>query len=78
METRKPKLHFEEIEHIAHNELIYLDTCKIPLIDSTGKVYGLLAVAMDITAGKRDKEKMERQLFEMNILLTELQNRLKQ
>lgn len=53
MATRKPKLHFEEREHVANDEEIFLDTCKIPLFDAEGNVSGILAVAMEITEHKR-------------------------
>jgi len=53
MDTGLPKMHFEEREHVAHGEEIFLDTCKIPLYDADGKVSGILAVAMDITGRKR-------------------------
>lgn len=53
MATRTPKLHFEEREHVANDEEIYLDTCKIPLFDAEGNVSGILAVAMETTEHKR-------------------------
>jgi len=59
MQTRKPKFHIEEMEHVANGELLYLDTCKIPLFDPHGKVSGILAVATDITARKKIEEALE-------------------
>ncbi len=53
MNSMTPKLHFEEREHIAGGEEIFLDTCKIPLVKPGGDVYGVLTVAMDITERKR-------------------------
>ncbi len=56
MQTKTPKLHFEEREHIAGGVEIFLDTCKIPLFDADGQVSGILAVAMDITEYKKMKK----------------------
>ena len=70
MQTGLAKMHFEEREHVANKEEIFLDTCKIPLFDAEGKVSGILAVAMDITARKheeavlRESEEKFRLLYE--------------
>ncbi|MCU0849557.1 MAG: PAS domain-containing protein, partial [Spirochaetes bacterium] len=60
MRTGEAKMHFEEREHVAHGEEIFLDTCKIPLYDAEGKVSGILAVAMDITGHKRIEDEVRR------------------
>jgi len=58
MQTKLPKMHFEEREHVANGEEIFLDTCKFPLFDIEGNVNGILAVAFDITERKRYEESL--------------------
>jgi len=60
MQSGKPKLHIEEKEHVAHGEILYLDTCKIPLFDAQGKVSGILAVATDVTERKKIEEALKK------------------
>ncbi|GEM_PF-6122065 len=45
-----PKLHIREQAHVSHDEVIHFDTTKIPIKDGTGNVYGVLIVALDVTA----------------------------
>jgi len=56
MQSGKPKFHIAEKEHVAQGEILYLDTCKIPLFDIQGKVSGVLAVATDVTERKKIEE----------------------
>lgn len=64
MQTRMPKLHFEEQEHVANGELIFLDTCKIPLFNALGEVTGILAVAADITSRKKVEDELRSSMVE--------------
>jgi PAS domain S-box-containing protein len=53
MRTGIPKLHFEEVEHVADNELMTLETSKMPLYDASGRVSGILAVATDVSERRK-------------------------
>ena len=58
METGKPKLHFEEYEHLADGKAKYLDTCKYPLFGDDGKVSGVLVIGTDITEYKKAENEL--------------------
>jgi len=47
-----PKLHIVEMQHREEGRVIWLDTSKIPLRDSDGRVIGVLGVSADITERK--------------------------
>ncbi len=55
MQEGVSKLNFEEREHVADGEEIFLQTSKIPLYDADGQISGILAVALDITARKHSE-----------------------
>jgi PAS domain S-box-containing protein len=67
METKLPKLNFEEREHVAHGEEIFLNTSKIPLFNTEGQCSGILAVAMDITERKHAEEYLKMLKHSMDI-----------
>jgi len=53
MTTGRPRVHIIEQQHQADGTCIWLDTTKVPLVDSSGNVYGVLGVYDDITERKR-------------------------
>ena len=61
---KKPKYHIIEKLTDAEGNNIWIDTTKIPLFDTEGKIYGLLGVFEDIT----DRVKFENKLKESEIL----------
>jgi PAS domain S-box-containing protein len=71
MESGRPKLHVIESQRRADGSLGWLDTCKVPLYDSQGKVVGVLGTSMDITERKRTEDELRcdearnRALFEL-------------
>ncbi len=63
METNKPELHIIAAKQkpSQDGETIWLDICKIPMQDSTGKVIGLVGVLEDITDRKQTEAILQRQ-----------------
>jgi two-component system cell cycle sensor histidine kinase/response regulator CckA len=53
MQSRVPELHFVEKLKAADGRTQWVDTTKIPLLDSTGRVYGILGLLEDITERKK-------------------------
>ena len=49
IESGQPQMHITEPVRIVGGEIIWVDTSKIPLVDSSGQVYGILGVFEDIT-----------------------------
>jgi PAS domain S-box-containing protein len=62
MNTRTPKLGYEEPMESPNGEQLWLRTSKVPLMNSAGEVIGVLGSYEDITAGKQAEE----QLRQMN------------
>lgn len=56
METGRAKLGIVETQHQAGGRVVWLSTNKIPLVDASGEVIGLLGVAADITQVRRLEE----------------------
>lgn len=50
----------------------WLSTTKVPLLDSTGKVQGLVAISRDITEQKRSREALEKAVEELRSLQLQL------
>lgn len=59
METGIAKLNIEEHQTLADGIVRILSTCKTPLFDEEGNVYGILAISSDIT----ERKKIEKKLF---------------
>ena len=56
MTSGKPKLHFEEQQTTPNGDLLWLETSKIPLTDTDGKIIGMLGTYNDITARKQAEQ----------------------
>lgn len=70
MESRQPKINYEEPQTTLKGDIIWLRTSKIPLLDGNGNVLGVLGTYEDITETKKTNELIElekayfEQLFE--------------
>lgn len=60
METGISKLNIEEHQTLSDGIVRTLSTCKSPLFDAEGNVYGILAISNDIT----ERKKIEKELFD--------------
>ena len=61
METAKPKRHIIDSVQGANGCWIWVDTTKLPLLDKTGSVYGVLGVYEDITEKRQVEEQIRQQ-----------------
>ena len=59
METGVPKLNYEEPQTTPDGRKIWLRTSKIPIIDTEGRVYGVLGTYEDISNRKRAEEALK-------------------
>lgn len=59
MEDNRAKLHIIEPLQLADGSRLWIDTSKLPLTDSGGRVYGVLGVFEDITERKRADEELQ-------------------
>lgn len=64
IESRKPKLNFEEQQTSSNGEVITLLTNKVPLFDKFNNLVGILGVYSDIS----DRKKLEQQIKEKELL----------
>ncbi|MEO1232365.1 MAG: ATP-binding protein [Myxococcota bacterium] len=60
IDSEAPKLHIIETQRNTDNELNWLDTSKVPLVDEDGGTFGVLGIFTDITEQVRNKEELER------------------
>ncbi len=60
MDSDTPQYHIIESQQQVDGKQAWLDTSKIPLHDSNGKVVGILGAYEDITERKKAEEEMER------------------
>jgi PAS domain S-box-containing protein len=73
IESGMPKLNYEEPQTTAEGLHIWLRTSKVPLIDATGQVRGVMGTYEDITERKRAEEALRkseekyRRYFEQNL-----------
>ncbi|MEJ5352720.1 MAG: PAS domain S-box protein [Melioribacteraceae bacterium] len=58
IESRQPKLNYEEPQTTPDGKLIWLRTSKVPLIDSEGNIKGVLGTYEDITEKKLMEESL--------------------
>jgi PAS domain S-box-containing protein len=63
MERRDAKYHIIETQHQEDGTVIWIDTTKIALTDSSGTVSGVLGVYDDITARKQAEEDLKQALL---------------
>jgi len=69
MGRAEAKQHIIESQHHADGTVVWLDTTKIPLTDSSGNVSGVLGVYEDITRRKQTEEELnEAFLFNQQII----------
>ena len=73
MESGKGRLHIIETQHQSDGQVIWLNTSKLPLRDSTGQVIGVIGISNDISTLKM----AEQELINTNKELV-LQNEVKQ
>ena len=56
IKSGKPKLHILEKQHQVNQNVTWLDTSKIPLLNSKAQIFGILGVSIDITKLKLAEE----------------------
>ncbi|HEY4744150.1 MAG TPA: PAS domain S-box protein, partial [Desulfuromonadaceae bacterium] len=56
MEHNRPKLHIEEPMQQADGTRLWVETTKVPLLNDSGNVYGVLGVCDDITDRKKNEQ----------------------
>jgi two-component system, LuxR family, sensor kinase FixL len=75
IETGEPMLNCEEPSlKPADNREIWLETTKVPLRDTDGKIVGLVGISSDISERKADEEKLRRFAAQLERSNAELQN----
>ncbi|MDY7007170.1 MAG: PAS domain S-box protein [Cyanobacteriota bacterium] len=62
MFSGKPQMHLVEQRQLPNGEEVWLDTCKVPLVDENGRIFGILGTYADITERKRVEEQLKRQM----------------
>lgn len=67
MESGKAKVGIEEQLTLANGETIWLETNKLPLIDATGQVVGVLGSYRDVTERKRAAEERQSLVEELTL-----------
>lgn len=60
IDSGKAELHIIEPQTQADNSTIWLSTCKVPLRDDSGTIYGVLGTYMDITESKKTTDESRR------------------
>ncbi|NEP79744.1 MAG: PAS domain S-box protein [Okeania sp. SIO3B3] len=63
MRSGKPQMHLVEQRKLPNGNLVWLDTCKVPLVDDNGRIFGILGTYADITERKRVEEKFKQQMM---------------
>jgi len=58
MECGKGRLHIIETQHQANGQVVWLDTSKFPMMDSSGEVMGVIGVSSDISMLKTAEQKL--------------------
>ncbi len=68
MESGKPLLHHEYSYHEG-GKLVWVDACKLPLMDGNGQLAGVFGVAVDITDRKKTEEELHESAERIGLLL---------
>ena len=58
MEFDKGRLHIMETQHQSNGKVVWLDTSKFPMMDSSGEVMGVIGVSSDISMLKTAEQKL--------------------
>lgn len=61
IDTNEPKMHILEPLRQADGKRLQIDTCKMPLRDSTGRPYGVLGIYQDVTERERSNARLRLQ-----------------
>lgn len=69
MRSGIPKLNYEETQYIAEGRTTWVNTSKIPLRDTDGKIIGVLGTFEDITERKHVEEALKREVAFTNAML---------
>ncbi|MFP4687201.1 MAG: PAS domain S-box protein [bacterium] len=77
IESRTPKLNYEEQELRGDGQIAWLRTSKIPLIDSDGETMGVMGIYEDISEQKKIMQRLEKSLQEKEVLFKEVHHRVK-
>lgn len=72
MEHNRHKIHIEETQKQSDGTCIWVDTTKVPLVDQSGAVSGVLGIYEDITDRKRAQEREKSQLSILEKIATNL------
>ncbi|NES65934.1 MAG: PAS domain S-box protein, partial [Okeania sp. SIO2D1] len=62
MLSGKPQMHLVEQRQLPNGEEVWLDICKVPLVDENGRIFGILGTYADITERKRVEEQLKQQM----------------
>ncbi len=60
MQNNRPMLHKTELQRRDDGKATWIDTSKVPLLDSEGSVYGVLGIVEDITERKAAEEELSK------------------
>ncbi|NET40480.1 PAS domain S-box protein [Okeania sp. SIO2B3] len=63
MLSGKPQMHLVEQRQLPNGKQVWLDTCKVPLVDENGRIFGILGTYADITERKRVEEQLKQQMM---------------
>jgi PAS domain S-box-containing protein len=58
MDSKQPKLNIEELQTFIDGRTVVLLTSKVPLLDASGKVVGILGIYSDITERKKEEKEL--------------------
>lgn len=58
MDSKQPKLNIEELQTFIDGRTVVLLTSKVPLLDASGKVVGILGIYSDITERKKEEQEL--------------------